>query len=320
MSLIGLNEPAHRDAAALSSRAMRQPREATVTTHSPEWYDRQYNARAGIADAVTILRGWAERSADARAASRCELDLPYGDGRDDTERLDVFRPEGSPDGPAPVLLHIHGGYWRSLDKRDQSFIARPFAAAGALVVVPNYALCPAVTVAQIVLQVAQAVAWTWRRARAYGGDERRIVVAGHSAGGHLAAMMLACRWTQLAPDLPRHLVRTAIPVSGLFDLEPLRHAPFLAADLRLDAAEARRLSPAAMPPPAGKRLLPFVGELESDEFHRQGRLIRRAWGAKVVAAPQAVAGCHHLGVMDAMADPSTPLHRAVLGALGLPAS
>ncbi|MGM3120130.1 alpha/beta hydrolase fold domain-containing protein, partial [Bacillus cereus group sp. BC330] len=91
--------------------------------------------------------------------------------------------------------------------------------AGAMVVVPNYALCPAASIEQITLQMERAVAWTWRHAREHGGDPRRIVVGGHSGGGHLAAMLLTWRWPQLAPDLPRDLLRSALSISGLFELE-----------------------------------------------------------------------------------------------------
>jgi arylformamidase len=289
-------------------------------THDPSWYDQQYNARSGIPDHMAILQGWAERSARTRARGPCVLDVPYtAQGADDpAERLDIFLPEAPPPGGAPVLVHLHGGYWRALDKKDQSFVADAYVPAGALVVVPNYALCPAVSIAHIVLQMVQALAWVWRHAAAYRGDARRLVVSGHSAGGQLAAMMLACDWPRVAPDLPPDLVRTAVAVSGLFDLEPLRHAPFLAEDIRLDAAEARRLSPVHLPAPQGRQLLAFVGGDESAEFHRQGQALRAAWGDDVAPVCEPVPGCHHLSVMQAMIDPRTRLNQAVRGALGLP--
>lgn len=291
-------------------------------SRSPAWLDQQYNARAGIPDAPAILQGWAERSARARAAIDGERDVSYVMGRDDpATQLDLFLPDpgARPAGGAPVLVHIHGGYWRALDKRDQSFVAEPFVRRGALVVVPNYALCPQVTVREIVLQMVQALAWTWRHAARFGGDRSRIVVTGHSAGGHLAAMMLACDWRHWSADLPADLVRTALPISGLFDLQPLRRAPFLAPDLRLSVAEARALSPVAVRAPAHGQLLPFVGALESAEFHRQNTAIRRAWGAARVAPAVDLAGCHHLGVLDALVDERSPLHAATLRSLGLDA-
>jgi arylformamidase len=282
-----------------------------VSRASPDWFDAQYNNRGRIPEHPAILREWDERSHHARASLACVLDLAYG--RAESERLDVFLPNAP---GAPVLVYIHGGYWRALDKRDQSFVALPFVAAGAMVVTPNYALCPAVTIEHIVLQLVQALAWVWRHAAEHGGDPARIVVAGHSAGGHLAAMMLACDWRAVAPDLPADLVKSALAVSGVFELEPLRHAPFLAPDLRLDEATARKLSPAAMPAPTG-RLVAVVGGDESEEFLRQNALIAEAWEGRAVPVCEQVPGRHHMNVLHELADPSSRTHRLALQLLGL---
>ena len=278
---------------------------------SAEWFDAQYNNRARIPDHPAILREWDERSHHARASVACTLDIAYGPLP--SERLDVFAPRGS---GAPVLVYVHGGYWRALDKRDQSFVAPPFVAAGAMVVLPNYALCPAVRVEDIVLQLVRSLVWVWRHAAEHGGDRSRIVVAGHSAGGHLAAMMLACDWPSVAADLPADLVHAALAVSGVFELEPLRHAPFLAGDLNLDAASARRLSPALMPAPRG-RLVAVVGADESEEFRRQNAAIAAAWGSRAVPVCEEVPGRHHMDVLHELADPSSRTHRLALQLLGL---
>jgi arylformamidase len=216
-----------------------------------------------------------------------------------------------------VLVFVHGGWWRSLDKRDHSFIAPPFTQAGAMVVVPNYALCPAVTIEAITLQMVDALAWVYRHAALHGGDPERIVVVGHSAGGHLAAMLLSCRWTKVASDLPERVVKSAVSISGVFDLEPLRHTPFLRSDLRLTAASAGRLSPSRFPPPKGM-LFAVVGGDESEEHLRQNRLIRDAWGERSVPVCETIPGRHHFDVVDALTDPSAQLHRLTLRLLGLP--
>ena len=239
------------------------------------------------------------------------LDLAYGE--DPSERLDVL-PAGRPG--APVLVYIHGGYWRALDKRDQSFVAPPFADAGAMVVLANYALCPAVTIERIVLQLVQALAWVHRHARAHGGDPQRIVVAGHSAGGHLATMLLACDWKAVAPDLPADLVKSVLAISGLYELEPLRHAPFLAADIGLTAATALRLSPAALPAPLRGSLVTVVGGDESEEFLRQAELIENAWGPRLIAAER-VAGRNHMDVLHELGDTGSRTHALALRLLGL---
>src|SRR6185436_18448260 len=198
-------------------------------------------------------------------------------------------------------------WWRSLDKRDLSFIAPSFVREGAMVVVPNYALCPAVTIEHIVMQVVRAMAWTWRHAAEYGGDPSRIVVAGHSAGGHLAAMMLCCDWRALGRGLPADLVRRALSISGVFDLEPLRQTPFLQSDLHLTAEAVERLSPAGLPAPQGT-LYALVGADESEEFLRQNSLIRTAWGPGTVQVCETVPGTHHLNVLHELVDPDTHLH------------
>lgn len=282
-----------------------------MTRLDPTWLDAQYNNRARVPEAPQILERWANASALARAQSDCVLDIAYGS--EPGETLDVFR-TSAPD--APVFVFIHGGYWRALDKRDHSFVAPALVEAGAMMVVPNYALCPAVTIDQITLQMVQALAWVWRHAREHGGDPRRIVVGGHSAGGHLAAMLLNCRWAQVAPDLPADLLRSAVSISGLYELEPIRHTTFLAPDLRLTEASARRLSPALLPAPGG-RLAAVVGGDESEEFLRQNRLIREAWGAAAVPVCESIPGTNHFTVLHDLADAKTRLHTIALEALGL---
>jgi arylformamidase len=277
--------------------------------HDGAWHDAQYNNRARVADSLTYLEGWARRSAEARASQRAALDLPYGD--QPGEMLDVFPAQGAARG-APVLVFIHGGYWRALDKRDVSFVAPPFTQAGACVVIPNYALAPAVTVPHITLQMARAVAWTFRHVADHGGDPRRIVVAGHSAGGQLAAMMLACQWTRLDPALPAQVVRGALAISALHDLEPIMRTPFLQGDLRLTPEQVAMVSPARLPAPPHGTLYSVTGGDESEEYIRQNRLIQQRWGARRVPVCEPVLGRNHFSVLDAFADPAERLHQLAL--------
>ena len=287
----------------------------TSWQRDPEWLDAEYNNRARVPDFAEHLQYWREASAQARTAAhgRSRLDLSYGETP--AETLDVFRPERAPKGGAPVMVFIHGGYWRSLDKADHSFVAPAFTRQGACVVVPNYALCPAVGMSEIALQMARAVAWTVRHIAEFGGDPARITVVGHSAGGHLAAMLLACDWQTVGADLPSQAVRNALSISGLFQLEPLRHTPFLMNDLRLDAAEAKRLSPALWPAPKQGTLAALVGGEESGEFLRQNALIQKAWGPQRVPVCAALPGLNHFSVLEALAQPGHRLQRQVLGLL-----
>ncbi len=279
----------------------------------PAWLDAQYNNRSRVADHARVLDNWAQASALARSgAPDARLDVAYGEGVGET--LDIF-PALQPG--APVLMFIHGGYWRSLDKSDHSFVAPSFNAAGATVVVPNYALCPAVTVEHIALQMARALAWVWRNAASWGGDPSRIALAGHSAGGHLATLLLSCRWKEVGEDLPAQPVAGALSISGLYDMEPLRHTPMLQADLRLTPASVARLSPAFFPRPKGAKLFAAVGLDESDEFLRQNRLIRDVWGPTAVPVCETVPGTNHFNVLNTLADPQSRLHELALRLLGL---
>jgi arylformamidase len=281
--------------------------------HDPAWYDAQYDNRARVPEHPQILARWATASAATRAGSpAARLDVPYGD--DAAERLDIF-PAPGPE-PAPILVYFHGGYWRALDKSDFSFVAPSFNADGAAVVVPNYALCPAASIEQIALQAASAVAWTWRNAATFGGDPQRIAVAGHSAGGHLVAMLLSCRWKQLADDLPLQPLAGGLSISGLYDLEPIRLTPFLQPDLRLTPSSVKRLSPAFFPRPR-VRLFAVAGGDESDEFVRQNVLIRDVWGPTAVPVCETVAGKDHFTVLEGFVDPAGRLHDLALRLLGL---
>ena len=279
--------------------------------NDPAWLEQQYNNRARVPDYASHLQKWATASAHTRENAACVLDVPYGDGPGET--LDIFPTQAA---RAPVLVYLHGGYWRALDKSDHSFVAPSFTADGALVVVPNYALAPAVGVEDITLQMARALEWTWRHAAEHGGDPSRITVVGHSAGGHLAAMMLSCRWKQLADDLPAQLVQGALSLSGLYDLEPIRHTPFLQADLRLTPASVKRLSPAFFPRPKGK-LVTLVGALESEEFLRQNQLIRDVWGPTAVPVCEAVPGADHFTILRELVDPGSRVHALGRQLLGL---
>ena len=267
-----------------------------MASYDTAWLDRMYNNRALVPDHAAYFSRWAGDSATVRSSQPCTLDVPYGTGPNET--LDIFP---AAQAGAPVLVFVHGGYWRSLDKSDHSFVAPPLVREGACVVVPNYALCPAVTVPQIVMQMVQALLWVHAHIDRFGGDPRRITVAGHSAGGHLAAMLLACQWRALGADLPRGLVRNALSISGLYDLEPIMHTPFLQSSLQLTPPDALRTSPACMPAPRQGVLYTVAGGDESAEFLRQNELIRNVWGQRTVPVCEGLPGLNHFSVLDALA-------------------
>ena len=280
-----------------------------MATQDAAWHDRMYNNRALVLDFADHFERWRTLSERARAQHRCVLDVAYGDGPNET--LDIF-PASRPD--APVVVFIHGGYWRSLDKADHSFVAPPLLDMGACVVVVNYALCPGterqpLTIPDSALQCARSLAWVWRHIGEHGGNRNHISVMGHSAGGHLAAMLLACRWKDLDADLPTDLVRKALSISGLFDLEPIRKTPFVQGDLRLTPQQVRRASPALWDAPKKRVLYTVVGGDESPEFIRHNALIRQAWGARAVPVCEALPGLNHFSVVSALTDSAHRLNQ-----------
>ena len=278
-----------------------------VPSHDPAWFDQMYNNRALVPEHADIFARWRADSARVRHTQRCCVALAYGKGPNET--LDLFvAPQTQPNDKRPVLVFIHGGYWRSLDKADHSFIAPIFTAQGVQVVMPNYALCPAVTIPEITMQMVKALAWVRRNMARFGGDPSRVVVVGHSAGGHLASMMLRCQWSRYSPDLPANWVSKVLSLSGLYELESFRTAPFLA-DLQLTEADALRASPAWMPAPEKGVLYTTVGADESPEFLRHNQLIQHAWGAKRVPVCEALPGLNHFTIVDALVQPSHRLHQ-----------
>ena len=270
----------------------------------PQWLEQMYNNRSRVPDYATHFERWASESERVRRTRTHVLDIAYGPSAG--QKLDVF-PASAPN--SPVVVFIHGGYWRSLDKREHAFVAPAFSDAGACVVIPNYDLCPHVSLPEIVMQMVRALAWTWKNATRYGGDPQRIRVAGHSAGGHLAAMMLACLWSDYDAQLPHDLVKRALSVSGLFDLEPVRRTPSLQASLNLTPEQVQRVSPALMPAPRHGQLASVVGGSESMEFIRHNDMIRRAWGWRRVPVCEALPGLNHFSVVEAITQPDHRLNR-----------
>jgi arylformamidase len=267
-----------------------------------EFLDRQYNPRVQVPEFADFFARWKTQALKTRESLQGRLDLAYGMGP--AETLDYFP---AAQASSPLLIFIHGGYWRALDKSDFSWVAPPYVAAGISVAVLNYALAPRTPVPEIVRQVRRACAWIYASAADLGCDPNRIFCSGHSAGGHLTAMMLATDWSAESASLPRRLLAGALTVSGVFDLQPLTQAEFLRGDLNLDEEAARAISPAFLHLQNDAPLLRAVGALESEEFHRQSELIAAHWPGACVTALIDVPGCHHLSVCDALAAPGSVL-------------
>ena len=235
-------------------------------------FERQYNARILVPDSEAIVAGLTERSQAYRAnADNAHLDIQYGTSA--RERLDVFP---AADAKAPVLLYIHGGYWRSRDKDSYSFIAEALVDSGVTVVICNYSLCPHVTLGHIVRQVRAVCIWIWNHIEQYNGSAHKLRVCGNSAGAHLSAMLAATDWPEADLTLPADLIKGVVSLSGLFDLEPLlQHS--VNETLNLTPESARRHSPILMQPTLAGPFICAVGSEESAEFKRQSREFAEAW-------------------------------------------
>jgi len=263
---------------------------------------REYNNRVLVPEHPQYFARWAESSARARATMwTSHLDQRYGESPNET--IDLF-PARKGDGSC--MMFIHGGYWRSLDKSDFSFLAPAWVDAGVSLALVNYDLCPNVSIEEIVRQMLRASRWLYLNAEQYGMDEDRLYVCGHSAGGHLAAMMMAAIWPVFDARLPKDLWKGALAVSGLYDLRPLLQVDWLNADLKLDEATAYRLSPALLPAATRSPVMTSVGGDESSEFKRQNALLGERWrGAFAGDIP--MPGRHHFSIVDGLAEQSSAL-------------
>ena len=264
-------------------------------------YEVEYNNRARVPEYEAIFARWRREAEDYRAetlkAGRAQLGLSYGDTPRQT--LDVFLPEAGE--AAPLALFIHGGWWRSLDASLFSQTARGANAHGIAVAVAGYDLCPNVAIADIVAQLRRACVFLWQR---FG---RRPLVYGHSAGGHLAAAMVATDWAALYPKAPADLVPAGYAISGVFDLAPLVGIS-VNQDLRLTADEARQVSVVSWPVQPGRILDAVVGGLESDEFKRQSRVVADTWRQRgALTRYQEIAGANHFTVVDPLGDPHSAM-------------
>jgi arylformamidase len=274
-------------------------------------YEVEYNNRARVPEHPEIFARWTRDGAAYRDETgkegRAELGLKYGPSPRQT--IDIFKPRGgATDGP--LVLFIHGGYWRSLEPSSFSQMARGMNAHGVTVAVSGYDLAPQVSIGQIVEQTQQACLYLWRKFK------RRIMASGHSAGGHLAACMVATDWKALDKDAPADLAPAGYAISGLFDLAPLLHLA-TNADFKLDEAEARRLSPLFWPLARGKVLDAVVGGDESSEFLRHSKSVADDWRERGAQTRyEAIPGLNHFTVCDPMTDAGSAMTRRMVELAG----
>lgn len=269
-------------------------------TFDQETLDHQYNAQATVGDITPFIEMYAKGSEEARASLSCEKGLSFGPGPEET--LDLF-PAG--DG-APLLAFVHGGYWRALSKNESSFMAPCLADQGIATAVVNYTLRPYATLDEITAEVRRATAWLYHNVRAYGCDPERMFVAGSSAGGHLAGMLVSRGW-HAAFDVPEDVIKGGVLLSGLYDLEPIRLS-YANEWVGLDETSARRNSPRHQLPDTGCALILSYGGSETDEFKRQSEDYAAAWrSAGFEADCFEVTERNHFDIPFELTDPASVL-------------
>lgn len=259
---------------------------------------------------------WAEERRKAslrvRGALRSHLEVPYGTSP--RQVMDIFPAEKR---SAPVLAYFHGGYWRGGSKEDNCHFAGLFVKAGATVAVVEYDLCPKVTVTEIVQQARSAIAWLYGHISAYGGDPSRLYISGSSAGGHLVAMALAHDWEE--QGLPRHVIKGAVAISGVYDLDAVLHVS-VNEEIRLNAESARENSPFLHPPLPHTPLIVAVGGDEPRGWKQMSEdFFRLCSGRGVECEYHEIPNAHHFSLSSHLADPTSPLAGAILKQMGLSA-
>ncbi|MDX1669278.1 MAG: alpha/beta hydrolase [Limnobacter sp.] len=273
-----------------------------------EWLDSQYNVRSYLPEHPKVFAQWAEASRYARFDLDGYWNLFFGES--EAETVDVI--PGKPG--KPLLVFIHGGYWRSLDKYDFTFLARPYVARGYSVALLNHGHIPRITIEDSVRQTLRGIEWLYRQAERFGYDQNQMIACGHSSGAHLAVMSALAFWPLWAEDLPQDLIKSVVAVSGIYDLSPLVHTPFIQQDLRLNQKRTRMVSPALMPKPTIPVHLAF-GTEETVAFKEQSAYLSSHWS---LSPPLQVQQANHLNIVDQMADPNSELFMLIQNQLLLP--
>jgi arylformamidase len=269
--------------------------------HSPN-LEALYNNRAAVPEHPQIFARWAKQSAETRARHKKQATFAYGTHAKQT--LELF---AAPESKG-LAIFIHGGYWRSLDKDDFSFLAEPFLANDISFASINYRLCPEVGIGDIVADCERAVVWLKTHVHEYGVSFERTALIGHSAGAHLVAMLFCTDWSRYDVNANAFIGGTGI--SGIYDLGPLLHVS-MNNDLQLDAPAAEQLSPINLTPRLHVPLDLAVGAVETSEFIRQTSLLPSAWPKQarlVETAPEK----NHFTIVDHFASVESVALQGVL--------
>lgn len=268
-----------------------------------------FNPQVAVPDQARWAAERRQASQRALAALKSSLNVPYG--KSPRQVMDIF-PAAK---PGPVIAYFHGGYWRGGSKDENCHLAQLFVPRGATVAVIEYDLCPSVTVTEIVRQARAAVAWLYGHISEHGGDPSKLYISGSSAGAHLVAMALAHGWER--EGLPRDLIKGAVAISGVYDLDAVLHVS-VNQEIRLNPETAKENSPFLHPPLAAAPLVIAVGGAEpkgwkqmSEDYFKLCK--KRGLSCEYIE----VEGANHFSLSSHLADPNSPLAQAMLKQMGL---
>lgn len=271
----------------------------------PEYCDEQYNpARLNVPEFPGIMEEWAQRSAEARATLPSELNVAFGPSAGET--LDFFPADGD---ERTLMVFIHGGYWTFADKNDFSFLAPAYVKNGINVACINYDLVPSVTLEELLDQCRQAIGFLYRNAEKFRVNPDKIYLSGHSAGGHIVAMLMATEWHRFSKGLPADIIKGGLSISGIHDLIPIMHAQFLNSVLQLNEERALALSPINLRPSTKTPLCTAVGANEKAEYLRQAQALNASWSANLKET-LIVPNTNHFTILERLIDPSHALFKA----------
>jgi arylformamidase len=268
--------------------------------------EKGYNVRLLVKDFDGLINAWSTRSEKFRGTVDSSLNCQYDEG--EKNKLDIFRCGKA---NAPLYVFIHGGYWQRGDKLVYSFVAESFVNSGIDVALIGYQLCPESSMTDIVNQIRTALIWLWRNAHNYAISKDRINISGHSAGGHITGMILATDWQQISLDLAKNIIKTAIPISGLYQLEPLRKTT-IADALGLDDVESMALSPHFFEPVTKAPILVTLGGAETPEFHWQTSQFVEKWKLHdALLDYHAEPDVDHFGVVERLANKDSQIFKKI---------
>jgi arylformamidase len=273
--------------------------------------DRQYNNRLQVPEYDIHLKRWEDTSREAEKKFEGVYDIAYGDH--ERERLDIYP---SSTKKSKTLVFIHGGYWQRLDKSLFQFVAEGFLPYEFTVVLITYPLAPSVPLDTIVASCKKAVQWIHANIQQYHGDPDELFVAGHSAGGHLAVMLMSAGWQHSKTSFPAGIVKGVCAMSGLFDLEPIRLSE-INEILGLDEYAVSSNSPVDLMPDYTCPMVIAVGADESDEFISQSTALYSSWQKyNVPIELLRLPAINHYSIVESFADKNSYLHAAMLQLMG----